>query len=46
MPFSYLPFLPFSYPTQDQKTEMIKALLSRWPFLAKEMETFTEIMEK
>ena len=42
MPFSYLPFLPFSYPTQDQKTEMIKALLSRWPFLAKEMETYDD----
>ena len=42
MPFSYLPFLPFSYLTRDQKTEMIKALLSRWPFLAKEMETYDD----
>ena len=34
--------MPFSYPTQGQKTEMIKALLSRWPFLAKEMETYND----
>ena len=32
--------MPFSYPTQDQKSEVMKALLSRWPFLAKERENY------
>ena len=33
-----------SYPDFEQKAEMVKALLSRWKFLERELETFTDTL--